>query len=217
MAVPPCCGGSPPHGERLHAVPAHPPVPLPNRTMGVTDVGVVFHRLLQTLKLERDAFVWMDFNDRATGDAVILVAGTQVLIALGTGTGIVSLFNPVTLVSLMVSAAFFWLLYTAATYVIVTYLLDGHGTFALFLRVTGFAFPSLLLVIFSNLLLDSLSIGPPSFALVLVLGAVWFVVIVSRGITYAADLPTPKALIGAIGGYVAVTIVQAILGGLRLF
>jgi hypothetical protein len=185
--------------------------------MGVTDVGVVFHRLLQTLKLERDAFVWMDFNDRATGDAVILVAGTQVLIALGTGTGIVSLFNPVTLVSLMVSAAFFWLLYTAATYVIVTYLLDGHGTFALFLRVTGFAFPSLLLVIFSNLLLDSLSIGPPSFALVLVLGAVWFVVIVSRGITYAADLPTPKALIGAIGGYVAVTIVQAILGGLRLF
>lgn len=180
-------------------------------------MGVVFHRLLQTLKLERDAFVWMDFNDRATGDAVILVAITQVLLALGTGTSLFSLFNPVTLVSLMVAAAFFWLIYTAATYAIVTFLLDGHGTFPLFLRITGFAFPSLLLIIFSNLFLESLYVRSPPFALVLMLGAVWFVLIVSRGITYAADIPTAKAMVGAIGGYVAVTVVQAILGGLRLF
>jgi hypothetical protein len=180
-------------------------------------MGVVFHRLLQTLKLERDAFVWMDFNDRATGDAVILVAITQVLIALGTGTSLPSLFNPVTLVTIMISAAFFWLLYTAATWLIVTYLLDGHGMFPLFLRITGFAFPSLLLIIFSKILVDGLTTGPTSFTLVLVLGAAWFVVIVARGITYAADIPTSKAFLGAIGGYVAVTIVQAILGSLRLF
>ena len=37
-------------------------------------MGVVFSRLLQTVKLQRDAFVWMDFNDRATGDAAILGA-----------------------------------------------------------------------------------------------------------------------------------------------
>lgn len=159
----------------------------------------------------------MDFNDRATGDAVILVATTQVLIALGTGTSVFSLFNPITLVTIMISAAFFWLLYTAATWLIVTYLLDGHGMFPLFLRITGFAFPSLLLIIFSNILVDGLTSGPPSFALILILGAIWFVVIVARGITYAADIPTSKAFLGAIGGYVAVTIVQAILGSLRLF
>ena len=90
-------------------------------------MGVVFQRLLQTIKLQRDAFVWMDFNDRATGDAAILVAVTQVLIMLGTGSSIVDvLFNPARLVSALISALFFWLIYTGATYVIVRYLLDGE-------------------------------------------------------------------------------------------
>lgn len=176
-------------------------------------MGVVFHRLVQTIKLERDAFVWMDFNDRATGDAAILVAISQALLVLGTGTRIVDLLDPFTLVSVLVSGLFFWLLYTAATYVIVRYLLEGHGTFAVYLRITGFAFPTLLLLIFSNLLFD----GSELFPLVLIAGGAWFVLIVTRGITYAADIPTPKALIGAVGGYVAITILQAILGSLRIF
>lgn len=176
-------------------------------------MGVVFQRFIQTIKLERDAFVWMDFNDRATGDGAILVAITQILLVLGTGTSIVSLIDPVTSISVLVSGLFFWLLYTAATYVIVRYLLEGHGTFAMYLRITGFAFPSLLLLIFSSFLFE----GSSFFPLVLIGGGAWFVLIVTRGITYAADLTTPKALLGAVGGYIAVTILQAILGSLRIF
>ncbi|KAA3635637.1 MAG: hypothetical protein DWP92_10710, partial [Armatimonadetes bacterium] len=63
-------------------------------------MGVVFHRLLQTVKLERDAFVWLDFNDRATGDGAILVAITQVLLALGTGVSVGNLLrNPLDIVA----------------------------------------------------------------------------------------------------------------------
>ena len=40
-------------------------------------------RLLQTVRFERDAVVWMDFDDRATGDAFILVAVTRFLLFLG--------------------------------------------------------------------------------------------------------------------------------------
>ena len=173
-------------------------------------LGVVFHRLLQTVKLERDAFVWMDFNDRATGDAAILVAATQILLSLGVGTSIGTLLNPFNLVQVLISAMFFWILYSAAVYVIVRYLLDGHGSFPVFLRVAGFAYPTLLLLVFANLISDN-------FLVVLLLGAPWFVVIVARGVTYIADLDAPKALGAAIGGYVAVTIIQQILGGLRLF
>ena len=61
-------------------------------------MGVVFSRLLQTIKLERDAFVWMDFNDRATGDAAILVAITQVLLAFANGVSLIGLLNPATLI-----------------------------------------------------------------------------------------------------------------------
>lgn len=173
-------------------------------------MGVVFHRLLQTVRLERDAFVWMDFNDRATGDAAILVVATQVLLSLGVGVPLIDMLNPLTLIQILISGAFFWVLYSAAVYLIVRYLFDGHGSFPVYLRVAGFAFPTLLLLVFSNFLFDD-------FFLILLVGAPWFVLIVARGITYIADLHVPKAFAAAIGGYVAVTVVQLILGGLRVF
>jgi hypothetical protein len=173
-------------------------------------LGVVFSRLLQTVKLQRDAFVWMDFNDRATGDAAMLVAGTQLLLVLGTGTSIGSLLNPITLISVLIAGVFFWVIYSGATYLIVRYLFDGHGEFPIYLRITGFAYPTLLLLIFANLVVDN-------FVLVLVLGAAWFVVVVATGITYMADLGREKAFAAAIGGYVAVTIIQAILSSIRIF
>lgn len=173
-------------------------------------LGVVFSRLLQTVKLERDAFVWMDFNDRATGDAAILVGITQLLLALGTGTSVLSLINPFTFVPLLISGLFFWLMYSGATYAISRFLLDGHGTFAPVLRVAGFAYPTLLLMIFGNFLFDT-------FILVLIVGAGWFIVVVAYGLMYLADLSVQKGFIASIGGYAAVTIIQAILSGIRIF
>ena len=46
-------------------------------------MGEVLHRLLQAIRFDRDAYVWMDFNDRATGDGLILVAVTQLLLIVG--------------------------------------------------------------------------------------------------------------------------------------
>ena len=60
---------------------------------GKGDMGQVASRLLQTLRLERQAYVWMDFNDRATGDALMLVAISQVLLFAGFAGGLGSLFN----------------------------------------------------------------------------------------------------------------------------
>jgi hypothetical protein len=152
----------------------------------------------------------MDFNDRATGDAAMLVAGTQLLLVLGTGTPIGDLLNPIRLISVLIAGVFFWVIYSGATYVIVRYLFDGHGGFPIYLRITGFAYPTLLLLIFANLVIDN-------FLLTLVVGALWFVVVVATGITYMADLTREKAFAAAIGGYVAVTIIQAILSSVRIF
>ncbi|MGI9666599.1 MAG: YIP1 family protein [Acidimicrobiia bacterium] len=172
-------------------------------------LGVVFSRLLQTIKLERDAFVWMDFNDRATGDAALLVAGTQVLMALGSGRSILDLLNPFTLISLLLSGLFFWVVYSGLTYAISKYLLNGHGTFATYLRLTGFAYPTLLLIIFGNFVFDN-------FALVLLVGAAWFVVIVANGLTYVADIALQKGFLAAIGGYIALVVIQSIVAGIRI-
>jgi hypothetical protein len=173
-------------------------------------VGVVLNRLLQTVKLKRDAFVWMDFNDRATGDAAMLVAGTQVLIAIGLGLSLGQLINPLTLANVLLGGLFFWVVYAGATYAVSRFLFDGHGAYAIYLRITGFAYPTLLVVIFVNLFVSNPLI-------VLIAGGAWFVVVVANGLTYVADLSIAKAASSAIGGYILMIVVQTIFGNVFRF
>lgn len=173
-------------------------------------LGVVFSRLLQTIKLERDAFVWMDFNDRATGDAAILVAITQILLTLGLGTSLLTLLNPVVLIQVLLGALFMWVIYSGAVYAISRFLLDASGHYAIYLRITGFAYPTLLLIVFTTLVI-------PWGLLAIFLGGAWFVVVVANGLTYTVDLPFQKAIVAAIGGLILVVVAQAIIGSIRSF
>jgi hypothetical protein len=173
----------------------------------VISLGAVFSRLLQAVRLERDAFVWMDFNDRATGDAAILVAITQVLVALGLGTPLLDLLRPATLVQLLISALFTWVIYSGALYLVSRYLLDGSGQYAIYLRITGFAYPTLLLVVFTAIFISNSTLA-------LALGGAWFVVVVANGLTYTVDLALQRAFLAAIGGFVVVVIVQAVFGSI---
>lgn len=171
-------------------------------------MGVVFSRLLQSVKLERDAFVWMDFNDRATGDAAMLVIGTQFLMALGLGTPVFSLIHPATLINVFIGALFGWIVYSGAVYVVSHYLLEGSGNFAIYLRTSGFAYPTLLLVIVTGRMI-------PDVYLALLAAGVWFVVIVANGLSYVVDLSIQKAFAAAVGGLIVMVIAQSILGSLR--
>ncbi len=173
-------------------------------------MGVVMSRLLQTVKLQRDAFVWMEFNDRATGDAAILVAVTQVLLSLGLGRSLISLLSPVTLVQLMLSALFTWVIYSGAVMLVSRLIFDSSGQYAIFLRITGFAYPTLLLVVFTSILISNASLA-------FLAGGVWFVAIVANGLTYTVDLPMQKAAASAIGGFVVLVVAQAILGSILSF
>lgn len=158
-------------------------------------MGDVLKRLLQAIRLERDAFVWMDFNDRATGDALILVAGTSLALVLARGFTVLGLVSSATGIDLLIrslmSSAIFWLAYSGLVYFVVTRLFQASGAYPLFLRVVGFAFPTMLLLIFTAQL--GLA-GPVAF----LLGAVWFFAIVTQGIRYESDLPLEKAA-GAAG------------------
>lgn len=180
---------------------------LPALIQGVISLGAVFSRLLQAVRLERDAFVWMDFNDRATGDAAILVVITQILVALGLGTPLLDLLRPATLVELLISALFTWVIYSGAVYLVSRFLLDGSGQYAIYLRITGFAYPTLLLVVFTAIFISNSTLA-------LALGGAWFVVVVANGLTYTVDLPLRKAFLAAIGGFVVVVIVQAVFGSI---
>ncbi|MFQ5555268.1 MAG: hypothetical protein ACE5GC_07865 [Acidimicrobiia bacterium] len=171
-------------------------------------MGVAFSRLLQAVRLDRDAFVWMNFNDRATADALLFVPLTRFLILLGSGWSLLGVTTSArglaVLFNVMVTSVIFWLAYAGLTYAVVRFLFQRGGTYAVYLRVTGFAYPTLLLVIFTRQL--GLSDVAAIFA-----GSVWFLAVVTRGITYESDLPTDRAAVSAVLGLVAWVIVASIL------
>jgi hypothetical protein len=172
-------------------------------------MGEVASRFLQTIRFERDAYVWMDFNDRATGDGAILVAITQVLMFAGIWGGRRSLFQPSlwqVLIQFVFGGLILWLVYTGITYAIVRFLIQGHAEFATYLRFSGFAFPTRLLAIAAVHLLNNISV------LAMAIGSVWFVAIMARGIEYHSDLGPDRSWPTAVGGLIGAIIVNSILG-----
>jgi hypothetical protein len=174
-------------------------------------MGVVFNRLLQAIRFDRSAFVWMEFNDRATGDALILVAVTELLLLIAGGT---SLFGLVTgligVLSVLLSTVVFWLVYSGLVYAAVVYLLKGSGHYAIYLRIAGFAFPTLLLLIATTRLFGGGIIGTLA-------GSIWFLLVVAYGTHYVSDLPLDRSVLAAALGWAGWIVVSTIIGGFSLF
>ncbi len=160
-------------------------------------MGDLFRRLLQTLRLERDAFVWMDFNDRATGDALILVLVTRFIIFLGSGFsffGVVTNLDGIGILFFsLLNAAWFWLLYAGATFGIVKLIFQGEGNYAFYMRATGFAYPTMLLVIVTRQL-DITAVAA------LLLASVWLIAIMTRAVQYGSGLNIQQSFAAAGGG-----------------
>ena len=172
-------------------------------------MGEVMRRLVQALGLKREAFVWMDLNDRATGDALVLVVVTRLLILLGLGFGLLGLATSISglevLFRSMLNAAVFWLGYSAVTYAVARFMFEGDGGYATVLRVAGFAYPTLLLVLVTGRVFSN---GIIAF----LVAAVWFALIVAHGVKAVFDLTLQKSLAASALGLVGWIVVASILG-----
>ncbi|HZJ47561.1 MAG TPA: hypothetical protein VFD97_00830 [Acidimicrobiia bacterium] len=174
-------------------------------------MGVVLNRLIQAIRFDRDAFVWMDFNDRATGDALILVAITEVLFLFAGGTSLFGLVTGlVSVLAALLSTVMFWLIYSGLVYAIAVYLFRGDGHYPVYLRIAGFAFPTLLLMIATTRMLGGGLIGTLA-------GSVWFLLVVAYGTHFVSDLPFDRSVVTAVLGWAGWIVVSTILGGFSLF
>lgn len=170
-------------------------------------MGAILNRLLQTIRFERDAYVWMDFNDRATGDAFILVVITQILLLIGGGSSVFGLLrDTLNVIAVVLSTLVFWLVMSGLTYAAARFLFQGEGSYATFLRFTGFAFPTLLLLLATERLI-------PFGFLAFLVGFSWFLAIITYGVHYIADLDLVKSAGSAVLGLAGWVVVQSILGG----
>ncbi|HSF84935.1 MAG TPA: hypothetical protein VLG28_04625 [Acidimicrobiia bacterium] len=166
-------------------------------------------RVVQAARFDRDAFVWMDFNDRATGDGLIIVLIARTLLQVGFGSSLLGLTTSLSglefLLAIAINTAVFWLAYSGIVYAIARFLMEAGSSYALVLRITAYAYPTLLLLLVTDRLVNNA-------LLALILGSLWFLAIMAHGMRYAADLPLERAALAAGGGMLGWIIIANILG-----
>ena len=168
-------------------------------------MGESIRRLIQAIRFEREAFVWMDFSDRATGDAVIFIAVTQVLLIIGSSGSVLGPLQRGGVIGLayeFLQALIFWLVFAGITYLASRHLFRGDASYAAVMRIAGFAYPTLLMLLAADIVFN--------FPLSFILGSVWFLAVVANGVRYVADLPVPNAWLSAVLGIAGWLIVAAI-------
>ena len=169
----------------------------------------VLTRLRQTLLLEREAFVWMDFNDRATGDALLLVITTGflkfVLFYRGFRSRFITSGAIDTAISFLIGNLIQWLVLSFIAWAIVRYFIQAEGNIALYLRMTGFVHATTVLAFV-------VAYATNSFGLLAFLaGFAWFVVIMGRGIEYASSIDRQRATFVALGTVAALIVINVII------
>lgn len=164
------------------------------------DASIV-NRTIQAALLRRDAFLWMYFESSATGDALILVGATGIILALaGPASFSVSLFFEV-----LINSLFMWLIVTALVWAAAKFVLDGNGEYATVLRVVGFATPTLLIWLVTVRVFDN--------AFGVILGAAWFLAVIAAGLQVVMEMPADRAWAAAGMGFAGWLLLQIILGG----
>ncbi len=158
-------------------------------------------RVIGAARFDRESYLWMLWNDRAGGDAAILVLITQGLLTLG----LVGL-DPGVFLQLFIGGLFFWLIYAGIAYAVSKYFLDGSGQFGGVMRIAGFAFPTTILVLAFRFFMD--------VRLAYLASLIWFVAIVAHGLKEAMELPMEKAWIAAGSGVLGFLVVSSVLGGI---
>ncbi len=156
-------------------------------------------RLMQALQLKRDAYVWMQFNSAANGDAVLIVAGVYLFWWIVAGVGSLGglpflragVFAIPEFLSLFISGAFAWILGSAAVYAISTFIFEARINFGTIVPITGYAHAPLALVPIVGLL--RLPVG----AAIIFLG-IWSAAMMVTGFQSNLDMTQERAIGSAL-------------------
>ncbi len=146
----------------------------------------------------------VEHDSQATGQAAIVV----VIVAICSAIGAVWRGGP-SIIMAPVAAILGWLLWSAITYLIGDKLLGGTATWGELLRTLGFAQAPGVLMIFG--------IIPLLGGLVRAVVAIWLLVTGVIAIRQALDFSTGKAIVTALLGWIAVTVLMFLTGGSRWF
>jgi hypothetical protein len=180
----------------------------------------MINRIKGVLLLDSEAFKEVEHDEKATGQAALIVVITAILAAIGASSG--PFFSSLALgdspwnlslgtgsalvlfLGVIVWSILAWLVWAASTYFIGTKIFHGKATYGEMLRVTGFAYAPLAFLILG-------AIPCIGFAISLII-SVWALASVFIGIREGLDLDVGRTLVTVIVGWLVYGIGMGILG-----
>lgn len=156
-------------------------------------------RIVEAARFDREAFLWMIWNDRAVGDAALIVIAVEAAFSIALAG-----LNLLVFFAFLISGLIFWLVFSGFTYGAAKYLFQGHGRYQHVMSIVGFAYPARLVIL--ALLYFT------GYPVALLIGSVWFLAIVAHGTKEAMELPFQQSALAAAAGFVGFLVFSAIFG-----
>ena len=179
----------------------------------------MINRIKGILFLDAAVFEEVEHDEKATGQAAIIVVVSSILAAIGASSGPfftsmalghkpwIFSFGSGSVLTIFLWIVFWsilaWLVWAAATYFIGTKIFHGKATYGEMLRVTGFAYAPLAFLILG-------AIPCVGFAISMVV-SVWALAAVFIGVREGLDLNFGRTLVTVIVGWVIYLIGMGIL------
>ena len=167
----------------------------------------MINRIKGVLLLDSAVFEEVEHDEKATGQAALIVIVASILAAVGASSGpfITRGINSglVVFLGIVFWSILAWLVWAAATYFIGAKIFHGKATYGEMLRVTGFAYAPLAFMVLG-------AIPCVGFAISLVV-SVWALAAVFVGVREGLDLDFGRTLVTVIVGWFIYAIGMGIL------
>lgn len=160
--------------------------------------------------LDRNAYSALHFDEYATANAVMLVAGVAVLeaVLVAFRQGVASIVLLV--LSLVIQSLAGWAISTGALWLAATKLFDGTGRFEQALRMTGYAWLPFVILAFTAF--DILIVFSDQFSVLLLIALAWYGAGLYTVGQVLFELEKRNAVAAAILGVAGWLVVRLLLG-----
>jgi hypothetical protein len=155
--------------------------------------------VFQAIRLRRDPYLRMVLARDGVADGALIVGAVYLILAI---PGFLDGVSVISLLRLVLSGLFGWIILSGLVYLIGRHGLEGYGSFPSVMAASSLAYPPLILALLFGLVLSRFQAG--------LVASVWLVACLWMAARVSLDLSKEKAVLAAGGGYLAWLLVSAL-------